>query len=513
MDNTSFKLYRELGIIFEVTDFLNLIMNFLTLKDICRFSSICHWASTTVNNFTLEYEVGIHDDRIFAWIVSHNVHLIIVNISVTHPQYWSLDDDKLQAIALQSPNLRFLKGPSVSSKEKYCSFSKNAFQGLISSCPNLQGVDLELPWELYETLSVNCPLLLEVAFYSADDDYKEQGRYFNTSESNYLRAFIEKCVHLEKLKICLSIKDEDVVFIGQTLRSLKVLDVEDCRDLSPDFLNLLVDCDRLERVFLAIDEDYYPNNWGTSEDEEAEVADGIKRVSKRIDSITALLKRSPCLYKLSISISMCSSDSGRLKLPYHSYGRRAVPFHFRKWKALSSPGWVTEVKTDYKNFMWIGIIRPPCIIIKYPILGPQTHYSIDDKVSELSCPGYIEELCCCRRASVSYEDFGYEYRCNPEFSPVCSTTGKAKCVTFFSFLNDGPCIRCAAKEPGVQLCCCGGEPITINSVDNKGNPLKCPVTGKPKSEFCRGRPYGGKISMYPCYHCSGYNTDDEYNGV
>jgi hypothetical protein len=130
MNNTGFKLYQELSIIFEVPDFLHLIMNLLTLKDIGRFSSICHWASTKVNNFELEYEVDIHDDRIFTWIVSHNIHLIVVNIAVTRPQYWNLDDDKLLAIALQSPNLRFLKGPIVGNKEKNALFRRVHFKGL-----------------------------------------------------------------------------------------------------------------------------------------------------------------------------------------------------------------------------------------------------------------------------------------------------------------------------------------------------------------------------------------------
>ena len=506
MDNKIVKLYQELSIIFEVPDLLFLIMNFLTLKDIGRFSSISHWTSTTVNNFELEYEVGVNDDRIFTWIVSHNIHLIVVNIAVTHPQYWSLDDDKLLAIALQSPNLRFLKGSSVSNKEEYCSFSKSALQGLMTSCPNLQAVDLELPWELYETLSVYCPLLLEVTLYSDDEEYKERGysEREDDSESNYLRAFIEKCVHLEKLKIRFNIKDQDIALIALTLKSLKVLNIEDCQGLSPDFLNLLVNCDHLESIFMAIDEDYYPSHFRT-EAEEAEIADGRLRVSKRIDSITALLKRAPCLYKLSISISMNLSSSGRLQLPYKSSGCRCVPFHFRKWKALSSPGWVTEVKTDYEDFMWIGIVRPPCIIIKYPIIHPhQGYHKIDDKVSVLSCPRYIEELCCCRRGNVDYCS-----RYSPGCSPVCSTTGKTKCDICFSFLKDGPCIRCATKEPGVQLCCCGGEPITKDSVDRHGNPLKCSVTGKPKSEFCR--PNRNRIG--PCFHCDGGNTDDEYNGV
>jgi hypothetical protein len=340
--------------------------------------------------------------------------------------------------------------------------------------------------------------------------------YSDDEESNYLRAFTEKYVHLERLKVCFNIKDKDISFIGQTLKSLKVLDIED-RDLSPDFLNLLVNCDHLESIFIVFDEDYYPSD---EEDEEAEIADGRIRVSKRIESITALLKRAPCLYKLSISISMNLSSSGRLRLPYQSGSVRCVPFHFKKWKALSYPGWVTEVKTDYDDLMWIGIIRPPCIIIKYPILNPDQGYTtIDDKVSELSCPRFIENICCCLRASVGYNLIGvgstavvdsiyYDSR-NPGCSPVCSTTGKAKCYTCFSFLKDGPCIRCAAKEPGVQLCCCGGEPITKDSVDYKGNPLKCSVTGKPKSEFCRPN----RNSNGPCFHCDGGNTDDEYNGV
>ena len=236
--------------VFNVKYIYHLILKFLHLKDICNFITTSLSALRLVKNLEVEYGIEVYNDELFAWIRSHCIQLTSIRLP-----FILLSDDKLLALASQSPNLRTVKGSlegplsgDLNGNWGYL-VSKEGFDSFLKVCPNLREWHPSLTSDMYSALSKHCPLLEEIFLCCNHGDDDDGNRVISRLS---LEGLVNNCAHLKTLfidNIC-KISDDDVALIGRKLQRLKILNLSNF-NLSPGFINRLKMCDCLQ--FLSIE--------------------------------------------------------------------------------------------------------------------------------------------------------------------------------------------------------------------------------------------------------------------